>query len=83
MIKNFTALAVVLALAGCELPPPVVSEYNGASVKVQAYAFDTTVPTAEVNQEAERICAASKRRSEYASTMTLPNYMAEHLFLCL
>lgn len=86
MKKIAMPVVVLLGLAACEPMPGIVSDYNGASVKIRQ---DTTLSVAavtdQITAEAERICrAGGKGRAEYASTMAHPNgYYAEHLFLCL
>lgn len=80
------ATAALLGLAACEPMPNVVSDYNGASVKIrQDTMFTPAEVTDEIRAEAERICkAGGKRRAEYASTIMGPDAIyAEHLFLCL
>jgi hypothetical protein len=75
-----------LSVAGCANPDPVVSDYNGASVKItqtQVAALSDPTDPAIVNQ-AVRICATDGRKAEYASTVRNPNTsQATHLFLCL
>ena len=69
-----------LALAGCA--GPVVSDFNGASVKIQTY-FTTDDEMAEALAEATRICGKAGKTAEFASTVSLPNYTYQHLYLCL
>ncbi|MCV2867913.1 hypothetical protein OEW28_04675 [Defluviimonas sp. WL0002] len=81
-------IRVVLALAvlsGCVPTTATVSDYNGASVKVQTSNLAPAKEQMAVAQkEADRICAIGTSKSaEYASTRQLPDYVAEHLFLCL
>lgn len=80
------ALAAAFALPGC-IPPsqPIVSDYNGASVKIaMANFFGEGGRSEATDAEALRVCrAGGKRRAEYASTRQLPNDQAEHLYLCL
>jgi hypothetical protein len=81
-MKIVPSLFVLASLAACVPPAPVVSDYNGASVKVADY-FPGATP--ESMAEAERVCkAGGKRRAEYASSMQdLQTYQYFHLFLCL
>lgn len=87
MIRITFAAVAGIALAGCMAnPPPVVVDYNEASVKVQQtqLVMPSEADKAAVKAEAERICATSGRKAEYASTTVPPNsYAANHLFLCL
>ena len=83
-MKPAILLLLPLALAACVAPKPVVSDFNGDSVKVQTNSFVTEKQTVETDAEAMRICkAGGKRRAEYASSRSLPNYVSEHLYLCL
>ncbi|MCV2866178.1 hypothetical protein [Defluviimonas sp. WL0075] len=82
------ATATILAftlLSGCVANTATVSDYNGASVKVQTTNLVPVKDQIEVaKKEADRICAlGTSKRAEYASTRQLPDYSAEHLFLCL
>ena len=78
----------LLALAGCgELTPsePIVSDYNGDSVRIQQMnilgeGFRSDVTDAE----ATRICQRGGRQTaEYASYRALPDGNVEHLYLCI
>ncbi len=72
----------LMVLAACVPAEPVVSDYNGASVKVTDYSSGKT----DANQaEATRVCrAGGKQRAEYASSSYNPNtYQTQHLYLCL
>jgi hypothetical protein len=75
-----------LALAAC-VPPatPIVSDYNGASVKlVMSNGLGEGVRSPASDAEALRICQrGGKSSAEYASVRQLPNYQVEHLYLCL
>jgi hypothetical protein len=80
-------LGSCLALQACVTYEPVVSDYNGDSVKLQvpeyALQLDETL-SAKTQAEATRICqAGGSKRAEYASTRTLPSSREELLFLCL
>lgn len=74
------------ALTACVATTPVVTEFNGDSVQVQA---SSATNNAEITAEATRICQTVNKRAEYASSRQLPsgqydftvNYL--HLFLCL
>lgn len=84
-MKSGAALAAILTLTGCVEQKGVVSSFNGDSVALQEpNLFGTTAPNALTDAEAERICQrGGKQRAEYASTRALPNYVVEHLYLCL
>lgn len=85
LIMKYALLCAALLTSACVLPPPVVADYNGDSVKVVTIAFDSTEPTPEAAAEATRICkAGGKSRAEYASTRVSTNTAeATHLYLCL
>lgn len=82
--RSFAVAVVLATLAGCVQSPPVVSDFNGNSVKVQTEAYFDAKPTPEADAEAARICrAGGAKRAEYASSRVVPQYTAEHLYLCL
>lgn len=76
-----------LGLSACMPVQPVVSDFNGASVKIQRATLvsDTEEEAkAKTLAEATRICmAGGKARAEFASTRSLPDYVTEDLYLCL
>lgn len=76
-------LSSILALSACATAP-VVSDFNGSSVKIQTSAF-TSVNEAKASSQAEanRICGKVGKHAEYASTSAAANYVSEHLYLCL
>lgn len=82
---RYIPFLALLSLAACVEPGPIVSDYNGASVKVVTLAITSAEPTPEAAAEALRICkAGGKRKAEYASTrVNSQTYEAEHLYLCL
>ena len=85
-MKVAAPLAVLMLLAACvPQSKPIVSDYNGASVKIVVNnAFGEGVQSAATDAEALRICRrGGKQTAEYASTRQLPNSQAEHLYLCL
>ena len=84
-MHNTLIIAAILLLAGCIPPPqPVVSDFNGDSVKIQIASYGDPADAKTPSQaEADRICAKRGRRAEYASTRTLPDYTLENLYLCL
>jgi hypothetical protein len=69
-----------LCLMGCV--EPMVSDFNGSSVKI-VEDFGARTPTPATVAEAQRICGKVGKTSEYASTRNLQNYQTEYLFLCL
>lgn len=75
----------VFCLAACVETAPIVSDYNGDSVKIVTSSLVANQPTEATAAEALRICkAGGKRKAEYASTRTNnQTYEAEHLYLCL
>ncbi|SEO13179.1 hypothetical protein SAMN04489859_10375 [Paracoccus alcaliphilus] len=86
----FVCGSIILgALAGCAPVSPIVSDFNGASVKIQRSTLTSDTleqAKAKTQAEATRICqAGGKTRAEPASTRMLPgdSYIAEDLFLCL
>lgn len=81
-MKATAPILLLVILAACVPAAPIVSDYNGASVKVTDYASGRT----DENQaEATRVCrAGGKQKAEYASTSYNPNtYQSQHLYLCL
>ena len=70
-----------LCLMAC-VSEPVVSDFNGSSVKI-IEEFGGTKPTAATVAEARYICGRVGKVAEPASVRTLPNYQTEYLFLCL
>lgn len=79
---RFVLATFVVALSACVPTEPVVSDYNGASVKLVDYAAGKTP---ENEAEAIRICrAGGKQRAEYASSSyNSYTYQSQHLYLCL
>lgn len=78
-------IILMFTLAGCIPPPePVVSEFNGDSVKVQIASYGDPIEARKLTlAEANRICGRRGLHAEYASTRTLPDYNIENLYLCL
>lgn len=72
------------ALAACVPSQPIISDYNGDSVKIAMDNFlGGGTRNAESDAEAARICAKGGKTAEYASTRGLDEYTLEHLYLCL
>lgn len=87
LCRSVLALSL-LALAGCgDLPPsePIVSEYNGDSVRIQQLnIFGEGFRSDVTDAEATRICQRGGRQTaEYASFRALPDGNVEHLYLCI
>lgn len=82
---RFGLVASLMAVAACVPAEPIVSDYNGSSVKIQTSSLAATADIKATTQaEADRICAKTGKRAEYASTVNDPNtYVSEHLYLCL
>ena len=85
MKKKLCSVLVVVSIAGCvETAPPVVSDFNGDSVKiVQNNYFGEGVRNDQTDAEAARICGKRGLKPEFASVRQLPNYQLEYLYLCL
>jgi hypothetical protein len=81
-MRKISSILFVLGLAGCVETQPIVSDYNGASVKIQTDMF-TAEANAKTQAEADRICKKNGKHAEYASSRSLPDYVYEHLYLCL
>jgi hypothetical protein len=93
-MRKICALAT-LFLMGCASSSPMVSDFNGDSVKVRVacgLAYECARPRPEDNAEAQRICGTKGKKAEFASTapanlhnaatgVTMENY--EHLYLCV
>lgn len=86
MSKQLARLLIACSfLAACIPAQPIVSEYNGASVKIQvpSMALNDDLKAASL-AEATRVCkAGGKSRAEPASSRGLPDYQLELLYLCL
>lgn len=83
-MKKILYATMLGALAGCVPANPVVSSFNGDSVKIQISEFVKLDEARAATQiEADRICAKRSRRAEFASTRTIADYTSEHLYLCL
>lgn len=79
-------LPLVLVVSACEEPEPIVSDFNGSSVRIQQSTVFTPADAdaKDVVEEARRICARVGKEAEYASSRPGPNSVFhEHLFLCL
>ena len=83
-MQRITPVFAVVVLSGCIPAVPIVSDYNGDSVKIQVSTL-ANGGEAKANSEVEanRICAKGGKRAEFASVRQLPDYNAELLYLCL
>ena len=74
-----------LIAAACVPSDPLVSDYNGASVKiVMTNLAGEGARSSVTDAEALRICTkGGKRSAEYASSRVYSDYQLEHLYLCL
>ncbi len=78
-------LAAAALLAACVPSEPLVTDYNGASLKLTMTNFaGEGVISDATNAKALTICqSGGKRRTEYASSRMVNDYQIEHLYLCL
>jgi hypothetical protein len=77
-------LLAFTVLTACVPATPIVSDYNGESVKIQVSQLSNQEEAkANALAEANRICAKKGRRAEAASSRTVADYTSELLFLCL
>jgi hypothetical protein len=77
---RFVFLAAILPLAGCVIPPPVVSSFNGSSVTVQTPGINpTTPPDAKETAVASAACGKPAR---FASGRKVADARIEYLFIC-
>lgn len=83
-IKMVATLSALVLLTACVEAVPIVSDFNGSSVKIVTNML-TTEGTARANSqvEADRICGRVGKTAEFASVRELPNYQQEALYLCL
>lgn len=93
-MRKFCVVASLL-LMGCASSKPMVSDFNGDSVKVRVacgLAYECMKPRPEDQAEADRICGTRGRKAQFASTVpgnttnlatgvTMENY--DHLYLCV
>lgn len=82
---TYYLVAVALFVTACDVSDPVVSDFNGNSVKVVTSSFDTVEYQRETaGVEANRICGKVGKKAEYASTTTnQQTYQSTNLYLCL
>jgi starvation-inducible outer membrane lipoprotein len=80
-VRVFLTMFVMAMLSACAAVP-VVSDFNGSSVKIQSSSLAEDARDA-TQGEADRICSKVGKTAEYASTRQLPDYNVEFLYLCL
>ena len=86
MKQYFFAIVCAGFLSGCvEMSSnPVVTDFNGASVKIQESGlFSSTPPSAEAIAEAGRVCGTAGKTAQFASGSMATEYRVNYLFLCL
>jgi hypothetical protein len=77
-------IATAATLSACVPANPIVSDFNGDSVKIVTDAFsDAEQAKAAAQVEAAKICATRGRKPQFASSMALPEYKVQSLWLCL
>jgi hypothetical protein len=91
-MKRTVVLLFVFMLSACATPEPakpLVSDFNGDSVKI---LIPDTKPRPEDQAEADRLCKTRERKAEFTSTTPKAEYIAslgmtvyryEHLFVCV
>lgn len=86
MKKIIVTIFATSIVSACTEPAPVVSDFNGHSVKIQqSTIFTPPNPNLPgIKTEAQRICGREGKEAEYASSRSGPNNAyADHLFLCV
>lgn len=84
-MRRFLIVLGLAPLTACIEAQPLVSDFNGDSVKVQVSAFaPQDEARAKSLAEAQRICGRVGKQAEYASSRAVADgYTTEHIFLCL
>ena len=85
-MKAAAPLIAFALLAACvPAGEPIVSDFNGNSVKIAMdNYFGEGARSEATDAEALRICQkGGKRTAEYASVRQSAEYQVEHLYLCL
>ena len=75
-------LALPLSLAAClELPPPMVSDYNGYMVKIvdHPYALGSAYKQSPIYTVARETCG---KDAIYQGMKQISEYQGEHIFMC-
>jgi hypothetical protein len=77
---RFVFLVAMLPLAGCVIPPSVVSGYNGSSVTIQRPGVPpASGPFQEEIDLAKQTCGGN---ATIASNRMVSEFITEHLFIC-
>ena len=84
MKKSFLSI-LLLAVSACAMPEPIVTDFNGSSVKLTVPKGTEVNPEMKdkTNAEATRICGRVGKSPEIASSRAVSQYQSEVLFLCL
>lgn len=83
-MKTAVIVAGLIALSACAPAEPVVTDFNGDSVKIYQFNFAGEGARHQgTDAEADRICAKRGRTAEYASTRVVGDGQLEFLYLCL
>jgi hypothetical protein len=74
-------LIIAFVLSGC-MPTPMVSDYNGDSVKIRSLGLAGSAPGAEDQAKASEVCAP--KRAIHAGTVPVVGMdsFADFVFLC-
>lgn len=83
-MKTIILGTVLTAMSACVPAEPIVSDFNGDSVKIYQFNFAGEGARHQgTDAEAGRICGKRGRTAEYASTKVLGDGQLEFLYLCL
>ena len=83
-ISGLLSAQLLFVSASATMAAPIVTEYNGFSVRIQGGSFSERERSPITDAEAQRVCTlGGKGSAEYASTKELADYVLEHLYLCL
>lgn len=83
-IIPIVALAGFAGLAGCMSMEPVVADYNGHSVKIQAPGLEPSSPPSPAEDaKAQEVCGAAGKTAKYASARLISDATKEYLYLCI
>lgn len=87
-MKHLLFTFPLVALAACDVaaPTPIVSDYNGRTVKVQyhSFALGDGYRDSPVYFKAVETCKLDGRRdAAYQGVRNVSQYSGEHVFLCI